>query len=111
MPAYTTTLSMPLVGLRAERVLAEVRGALADDPRVEFVELELPPEGMPESGEHATVSVRFLAPDEESAQAAVPGWHDRSLKRVLAAAPVPRGWMSSYGPPELATDEPGITGR
>jgi hypothetical protein len=59
MPAFTTELSMPRVGMTAEAVLAEVRGALANGERVERVEDN-------RSGEHVDIVVRFLASSPEA---------------------------------------------
>jgi hypothetical protein len=93
--AYTTELSIPLVGMTAEGVLAEVGGVLGDGEEVERVEHNA-------SGEHVDVTVRFVAVSPEAADRLAEALHDRALRAVLAAAPEDRGWTSSFGPPERA---------
>jgi hypothetical protein len=93
--AYTTELSMPLLGMTAEAVLAEVRPALADGAQVERVQHNA-------SGEHVDVTLRFAAPSPEAADRLAEALHERALRAVLAAAPADRGWTSSFGPPERA---------
>jgi hypothetical protein len=95
MPAYTTELSMPLVGMTAEAVLAEVRRALAEGERVERSEDN-------QSGEHVDLAIRFLASSPEAADRLAAELHDRVLRAVLAAAPADRGWTSAFAPPEPA---------
>jgi hypothetical protein len=93
--AYVTELSMPLVGMSGDAVLAEVRRALADGERIERVAEN-------QSGDHLDVAVQFLAASAEVAERLAAELHDRVLRAVLAAAPEDRGWTSSFGPPELA---------
>src|SRR4051794_34685261 len=103
MPAYTTELSMPLVGMSAEAVLAEVRRALAGDERVERVEHVVRVHGGSRPDEHVGVAVRFHASTSSAAHQVAAELHDRALRQVLAAAPADHGWTSDFAPPEPAS--------
>ena len=99
MLAYTTELSMPLVGLAANEVVAEVRRALADDTQIERLE-HRPPWTAGRPDEHVAVVVQFRAPSPQAARQLAADLHERALRGVLAAAPADRGWTSGYAPPE-----------
>jgi hypothetical protein len=93
---------MPLVGLSADAVLAEVCRALAGDERIERVEHRPPEHAGSRPDEHVAVAVWFLASSPRTARQFVAELHDRALRRVLAAAPADRGWTSDFAPPEPA---------